>query len=97
MIEELRHLLPKKLDCSVVIVDTWKPLWEAGEKLFEVKMEDLETVLNKLKPTVPAGCFIVVYDREGNLVAEYDPEKELPKRRKKKQEGKKKKRKKAQK
>ncbi|MEM5854167.1 MAG: hypothetical protein QW228_07420, partial [Candidatus Aenigmatarchaeota archaeon] len=71
MIEELRHLLPKELDCSVVIVDTWKQLWEAGEKLFEVKREDVEYVLDRLKSTVPSGCFILVYDREGNVVAEY--------------------------
>ncbi|MEM1671815.1 MAG: hypothetical protein QXY92_08650 [Archaeoglobaceae archaeon] len=71
MIKKFEHLLPKELDCSVVMVDTWEPLDEAGVKLFEVKMEDVESVLNKLKPKVPSGCFILVYDRNGNVVAEY--------------------------
>lgn len=72
MIEELRHLLPKELDCSVVIVDTWKPLWEAGEKLFEVKREDVDYVLDRLKSSIDEGFIVFVYDKEGNVVAEYD-------------------------
>ncbi|MCS7145003.1 MAG: hypothetical protein NZ879_08300 [Archaeoglobaceae archaeon] len=52
---------------------------EASQKLFEIKKEDLESVLNKLKSMVPTGCFVLVYDKELNVVAEYDPEEEKKK------------------